>query len=275
MELSDWSITIRYDGIDAEKHAVELDSLGESLRGFAKVIATAAHFAATQQYNKRSDAQTVRVCAQATRANCFSVDTVLDFVRQNQLLSGSFGVMMAALLPYIFHRNAQNKQEMKHLKEALSEAIAQLGNRDQETSLALIALIDKMAGDLRPSVRQAVAPIGESCERISIVQDGKNTGTINQNDKAEIDRLADNELTGIQEFTVQISELDKVRKTAKVNLAGSDPKDRIAAEIFDPQISNPDNPYIRAFSSGETVTIQAKASTKDGAIKRLHIFDIA
>lgn len=77
MDITDFEITLRYDGLDAERHVIALDALGESLQGFSKIISTAAHFAVTQQYSKRSNVQTVRVCAKEARANCFSLHAVL------------------------------------------------------------------------------------------------------------------------------------------------------------------------------------------------------
>lgn len=47
---------------------------------------------------------------------------------------------------------------MKYLKEALEKAIEALGNKDKDTISGLISVIDKMASELRPSVRQAVSP---------------------------------------------------------------------------------------------------------------------
>ena len=46
------------------------------------------------------------------------------------------------------------------------------------------------------------------------------------------------------------------------------------AVINDPLLEEQDNPYIAAFSNRETVTIQAKATIKDGRIVKLNVFDI-
>lgn len=274
MDITDFELTLRYDGLDAEKHVIALDALGESLQGFSKIISTAAHFAVTQQYSKRSNVQTVRVCAKEARANCFSLHAVLDFVKQNQILSGSLGALLSLLIPYIFAKNSQKNEEMKLLKDALDKAIVQLGNRDRETIDGLIGVIDKMAGDLRPSVRQAVSPIGYTCKRVSVGGLGEEYVSVDEADKEVIDRLDENEITGIQSFSVQISELDRLKGTAKVNFAHQDENERVPAVINDPLLEEQDNPYIAAFSNRETVTIQAKATIKDGRIVKLNVFDI-
>ena len=39
-------IVVRYDGLDAERHEIELGALGESLQGVSRIIGVAANFAA-------------------------------------------------------------------------------------------------------------------------------------------------------------------------------------------------------------------------------------
>ncbi|WP_446918780.1 DUF7946 domain-containing protein, partial [Klebsiella pneumoniae] len=50
--LQDIKISLRYDGKDALNHEIDLNCLGESLKGFSKVLSTAASFSATQKYSK-------------------------------------------------------------------------------------------------------------------------------------------------------------------------------------------------------------------------------
>lgn len=57
---------------------------------------------------------------------------------------------------------------MKALQQSLEKAIEALGNKDAGTIDKLISLIDRMAVELRPSVRQAVSPIGNTCDQISV-----------------------------------------------------------------------------------------------------------
>ncbi|WP_446919800.1 DUF7946 domain-containing protein, partial [Klebsiella pneumoniae] len=44
--LQDIKISLRYDGKDALNHEIDLNCLGESLKGFSKVLSTAASFSA-------------------------------------------------------------------------------------------------------------------------------------------------------------------------------------------------------------------------------------
>ncbi|MGX5087111.1 DUF7946 domain-containing protein [Enterobacter sp. UPMP2052] len=281
--IQDVNFSLRYDGLDAENHEIELTSLGESLKGFSKILATAGTFALTQKYSRTTSSQEVKVYAKEARANCFTLDTVMNFISQSQLFSGSAGAILGALIPYIFAKNAQKKEEMKYLKDALEKAIEALGNKDKDTIGGLISVIDKMAGELRPSVRQAVSPIGNTCNKISVASgSGFKPAIITEEDKAIIDQLDDDEVLGLREYRIFLTEFDAHRMTAKVIIEGDDSDKRIAAQISDPSASKSENPYLislsRFLSSGlsseAAVKVTAKASVRKGAIIKLFIVDI-
>ncbi|EFB9789821.1 hypothetical protein ABGC13_004863, partial [Escherichia coli] len=162
--LQDIKISLRYDGKDALNHEIDLNCLGESLKGFSKVLSTAASFSVTQKYSKYINYQEVKVYAREAKANCFTLEAVLNFATQNQLFSGIAATILGAILQYIFARNSNKKDEMKALQQSLEKAIEALGNKDAGTIDKLISLIDRMAVELRPSVRQAVSPIGNTCD---------------------------------------------------------------------------------------------------------------
>ena len=281
--IRDNTITLRFDGKDAENHEVELNILGESFQGFAKILSTAGNFAVIQKYYKRSDLQEVKVYARDPRCNCFSIDAVTSFVSQQQLFSGLAAAILPLLIQYIFSRNAQKKEEMKHLKDSLDKAIEALGNKDKDTIQGLLNVIDKMATELRPSVRQAVSPIGNTCSTISIkAGEGISPLVINEADKEIIDRLEDDEVIPLREYQVLITEFDGVKKTAKIVFLGDEQARRITAEISDPAVMKRDNPYITALQafmhapndSSASVTVTAKAVARKGAISKLYIMDI-
>jgi hypothetical protein len=283
VRIQDVNVSLRYDGKDAENHQIELTCLGESLKGFSKILATAGTFALTQKYSKNVSYQEVKVYAKEARANCFTLDAALNFISQSQLFSGSAGAILGALIPYIFARNAQKKEEMKALKEALEKAIEALGNKDRPTIDGLISVIDKMAGELRPSVRQAVSPIGNTCDKISVSTGaGNRAATITEADKEIIDQLDDDEVLGLREYRVFVTEFDAHRMSAKVLIDGDESGRRVMAQITDPSASKSQNPYLAALSSymvsggagGSCVTVTAKATVKKGLINKLFIVDI-
>ncbi|WP_417652218.1 hypothetical protein, partial [Citrobacter freundii] len=241
------------------------------------------NFAVSQKYYKKCNYQEVKVYARDPRANCFSIDAVTSFISQQQLFSGLAAAILPLLIQYIFSRNAQKKEEMKLLKDSLDKAIEALGNKDKDTIQGLLNVIDKMATELRPAVRQAVSPIGNTCSTITIKSGESSTPlVITESDKEVIDRLEDDEVIPLREYQVLITEFDGVKKTAKIIFVGDDNAKRISAEISDPAVMKKENPYILALQAfmhapndpSAGVTVTAKAIAKKGAISKLFIMDI-
>lgn len=274
MQIENTAISLRFDGLDAESHEIDLFALGESLQGFARIISTVGHFAVTQTYSKNFSTHSVKTLAKEPIANCYKVDLVLNWVQQNQIFAGSVGTLLGVLIPFIFNRHKNKTEEMKMLKDSLDKAIVALGNRDQAVIDRLASTIEKMAEELRPSARQAVSPVGVSCDTISIIdtQTKHVYGTLNQGDKTAVAILTEKELTGIREFNVVLSEMDKEKSTCKVTLPDID--HRINAIIADPAFDIPNNDYFTAFISGNPLTIQGKATIKNGEISQLYIMNI-
>ena len=113
-------LKIQFDGLDAANHEIELFSLGESLKGLARIASVVGNFATTEKYSKRFSCHDVRVVAREPKANCFSFEILWSFVQQHQILSGSFGAVVSALIPYILARTANKREEMNILKKILS-----------------------------------------------------------------------------------------------------------------------------------------------------------
>lgn len=266
------SIKIQYDGMDAEDHEIELFALGDSLKGIARISAVAGHFAATQKYSRRLTSHEVRVIAREPKANCFSLDVLWSFVQQHQILSGSFGVIVAVLIPYVLASAANKRAEMKILKESIDKLISELGSTNDHAVDRLAAIVEKMAIELKPSAKLAVAPIGGSCRTLSI-QSGFRTSVFDEADKEQIIASEGDEITDLRPFSLLITELDLERGTCKVHIEGELEDKRVNAVITDPQLEVPNNLYSLSFAAGELIPVQAKAMLREGEMVKIFISD--
>lgn len=266
------SIKIQYDGLDAEDHEIELFALGDSLKGIARISAVAGNFAATQKYSRRLASHEVRVVAREPKANCFSLDVLWSFVKQHQILSGSFGMIVAVLIPYVLASAANKRAEMKILKQSIDKLIAELGANNDHAVDRLSAIIEKMVIELKPSAKLAVAPIGNSCRTLS-VKSGFRTSVFDEVDKEQIMASEGDEITELMPFTVLITELDLERGTCKVHIEGEMEGKRLNAVVTDPQLSISNNPYSLSLAAGEFIPVQAKALLREGEMVRLFISD--
>ena len=189
------------------------------------------------------------------------------------MLSGLFPVIASATLPIVFMKNSERKQEMKLLKDSLDKAIKELGQKDEAYVLRLMDIIEKMATDLKPSVRAAVDPIGKTCNTLTIKSNTR-SDTYDVKDKEIICKDQDNELTETRSFEVLITELDSLTASCKVKLPEFEGDHRISGKITDPIFDNKNDPYSVAFAAKEWITVLGKGQLKDGELVKLFISDL-
>lgn len=267
-------LIIRFDGLDADNHKLDLFTLGESFQGIARIASVSGHFALTQKYSKYFSSHELRVIAKEPKANCYTIETIWEFVKQHQILSGSFGTVGAIVVNWILTSNANKAEEMKLLKDSLDKAIHALGHRDEDTIKGLLNIVDKMATELRSSARQTVAPLGKSANLLTVSSaDGKISETYTLKDAEEIRKIGVNELSGTQSVVVLISELDTLRGTCKVHINGEQGEHRVPAIISDPLLQIPNNPYALSLAASEKIAVKAKLQLSDGEISKLYILD--
>lgn len=262
-------VEVRYDGAESDQHVIGANELAESLIGFARIFGTAYHFTLTGEYVRKAPAQEVRVLVGVPEAKCYNVlFEMWEWGKQQQVFQGFAGNIAVAVVTYIVARAADRTQEMKHLAQALQTSLAQNGQRDQAALDRAMATIEKMADALRPAARLAVAPIGGSCKTVRI---GGDAGiTLNEEDKARIVALSETDITSERQWVAVLTELDRENATAKARLDWDD-EGRVPVRITDPAFFVADNAYVRAFVTGQPITLIGKAELSDGEIKRLHI----
>lgn len=269
-------IVIRFDGLDADRHELELVVLAEALDGMARVIAASSNFAITQEYSLRRDTQRVRVVATAPREGCFVVNAMVQYADHHPMFKDYSIQVIAALtvsvITYIFARAASKKEEMKILGASLDTAIRELAKSDKPTIDRLLGTIDKMADNLRPAVRRAVAPIGESARTLTVSLGSSERGfVIDEADKAAITSPAGLSVDEERTYMVLISELDMQTGACHVDIEGDDATARHPAKITDPECSLPNNVYVLSMAAKEPLAVRAKATIRDGVVERLFI----
>ena len=267
------SVTIRYDGLDSADHQIDLNQLGVSLQGFARILAVCSHFSVTGQYNKQYDALSVKVYATPVeKHNCYEVMAVLQSVAQSkEFWSGTGGALLTGLVGYVFNR--RKEAEMKHLSKALEQSLGQ----NAENTERLMVVIEKMADGLIASARQSLAPIGNSCSDISIIEKKEGTiATFDQETKNLVMMPATSTIEPSREYNGRIVEMDIRTGGCKIELAGDeDDPVTVSAIISDPIFALPGNPYAISMANREQIKFLAKAEIdQDGNITKLYVSDM-
>src|SRR3990167_4246457 len=272
------SFEIRYEGKDAEDHRIEMSSLAVSLDGFSRIYSVIGHYVATGQYAKQIPALTAKTYAKESQAKCFAVPSVMDFAVSAGMFQGMAPAVFTLILGYVLNRNSQAKEEMKHLQELFEK---QLGY-SQAVSERMLETIDKLAGGLQPSVKKSMVPVCESCDRIDLYLEGERSHRIDVAMKDAANSEEPSEILPEQKYVVEISELDRLKRTCKVHFIQPDSEEdvdedgaprRISADITDPAAILDGNAYLRAFVDGKPLPIKAKALLRAGIISKLYISD--
>src|SRR5690606_32905616 len=121
----------------------------ESLKGAARILAVVGNFAVTGRYVAQAPAMDVRVVAREPRANCFTLDAVLQFAQQQGLLQGGIGALISAVIGYVIARASNSKDEMKHLAASLDKAIDVLAQKGTDERAQFLGLIEKLVESLK------------------------------------------------------------------------------------------------------------------------------
>lgn len=182
--------------------------------------------------------------------------------------------MVVSLVAYICKKAAGDKEEMKQLRGALDGAIRELGHRDESVVNRLLTTIDRMADSLRPAVRQAVAPIGETASQLTVTDQARAYGmSLGAAEKAAILSEVPVEVGKEDDYRLRITELDMENGSCKVALA-TDEENRVSARITDPAFALPNNAYVLAMAAQQLIVVRAKPTLKDGELERLFISDL-
>lgn len=262
---------LQYDGLKLGEHSIDLSELGESLQGFSKILSCVSNFIQTGQFNRRYSSLNFTVSTNANiEAGCIEIPVWIT-ANVPELFSGFAGSALTAVVAYVLSK--RGKQEMEHLSQALKQSLAQ----NQSLQERLLSTIDKMADGLVAASRQALSPIGKSCETIAVLDQKKNsTGiSVDQDMKDHINKLKEQEITAESEYIGCISELDKLTGACKISI-DDDPSDmRIACVITDPLLQVSGNLYVQAFADGKPIRFKAKAQlNSEGDITKLFISDV-
>lgn len=264
-------IVIRYDGLDADRHSIEIGALAESLKGLGRIMATVATFAATDKLVLHTDARPIKVVVGPVEPNCLTLHAAFEWVNQTAVVSGTASALAASLITSMFRRSRERSEEMKHLRAVAEEAIRQAGHRDDAIVQRMLDTVDRMAEKLAPAIRQAVEPVGKTAATMTIGDvAGAHKVVI---DKAMRDAIdSERPITVGEETTIGVRfvEMNLDSRSCRITL-GALEEERFMADVTDPEFLLSNNPYAMAFAAKQELMVRAKPTLRDGAVDRWYI----
>jgi hypothetical protein len=276
-------IILRYEGLTADQHLIDLGPVGVSLQGAAQLLGSSGTIVFSGQYAKRSEALQVRVLAGIPKEDSWDIPAILmtispaaapmlpTIVDQSRAAATK---AVTAILKYVIGRlSAQpSDSDVKAMLGTVEKAMAEVG----QTSRHAIDAVERMATYQRPAARLLVHPIGVSCASLSIGEPSQDGLLINRTMRDAIDAPESLVVGAARRYEILLSELDLKNRSCKFSLrAEADPEHRVNGEITDPILHVPNNAYCIALTEQRWLSVIAKPELKDGEIERLYISDIA
>ena len=275
------TISIKFDGVDADKHSLDVRSLGECLVALDRVTNYGLVSICEYRFPRRGERFPLRVVAQEPKQGSFEI--LADFAPYTSLLlplvpemfySGASDIIWNWLSWIVKRCSGNDREADPHFTELMAltkELHKSQALSEERTQKFLLEALDKM----RPVARELVAPVGPSADTLSI-SNPSNAGL-----KTVIDLpMADNirageklEVGAMETLVVQVDGLIHHSKQLKIHhpeLTGK----FVSASVRDPAFGELNSPYTRAVANKGKLKVAAKPVRKpDGSLHTLYIMD--
>jgi hypothetical protein len=262
MDSGEIKIPIKYQGLDADRHEIEIVALGQSLQGAGRLIRAAGSVVVP-----RHRTSGLRVVAKTAHPACFEIIALLVLMQPVlPLLTPAAQKAIEAIVNYTIARFSNKSDAADRMVDLAKTAMQEMGM----TSRASLEAIVKISENNRASVRQFVAPVGDTCLTVMIGHEINGAVLFNQHDRQAIE----SEILEIGDeaaFAVLITELDLQNRTCKFNIRGESEDKRYIGNITDPSLVIPNNQYSIALAQKQWLDVRAKPEITEGEITRLYI----
>lgn len=274
-------IVIRYDGLDAERHQIELGALGQSIQGASRLLGSAGSIVVTGQFAKHTNALAVRVLAGQPEAHCWQLPAIIlttipavapMLPAFQEAAKTAATKAVTGIVNYALSKVSGKTSEAKMAQEIAIKSLEEMG----QTSRTAIEAMERLVSSQRPAIRLFVSPVGESCGIARIGDPSYGAVPVDVGMREAIDASEPVELRETADYEVLISEFDFKNRSCKFSLRDQDdPNDRFNGEITDPVAQVAGNPYSAALNNQRWIWVKAKAQIKNGELEKLYISDLA
>lgn len=273
-------VVIRYDGMDADGHVIDLGLLGQSIQGASKLLGSAGSIVMTGQFAKKTKSMSVRVLAGQPEAHCWEIPAIITTVLLpavapmfpiiKEAATAAATKAVTAIVNYAISTVAGRKKEADMSREIAIKSLEEMGH----TSRTAIEAMERLATSHKPAIRMFVAPVGQSCSNARIGDPAFGSISIDSLMREAIDAPEEIEILETSDFEILISEFDFRNRSCKFSTRDR-LDDRFTGEITDPIAQVPKNPYSAALDNQRWLWVRGKAQVKAGDLEKLYISDLA
>jgi len=274
-------IHIRYDGGDADHHAIDMRLLGESLIGLDRIVSDGLIIVTERRLPKRGERSSLILKANEPKKG--SVDIWGDLQEKAGLLQ--FGVpiiqQIGATFIWTWVKSVVNFHAgRKDVAERCMEAITQinrdhLGARDQADErrhieqVATIGLLRDCLPRLGPATAQASSPVGPSVRALEFSTRSSEPVVVDQEMADAIRARSEVEWGDPEEMVLKTDGF--TFHTKKMSVEHPHRTGYLLAEVEDPVFNQDGNPYAVAASEKATVRVLAKSGFRGDSLEKIAV----
>lgn len=269
-------LIVRFEGGHANEHYLRSRQLGESLIGFERLIAAGLFAVERGRLPRGRERMPFAVYATAPQRGSLEVwlleNAAFLQLFQELYLSGTKDLIWHWINWVILRFGGRPRGAATHMdsffdlhKQYISLQKQVEANRHDEIMAAI--------GTLANSTRQAVSPIGRSCDRM-FFGNGE-PGRTTEVDAPMADAIRSRsklKVVDMDTVLVRVDGLTHHNRQLKVAYP-EEPKRFLTAVVRDPVFEVTPNVYTHAATEQGLLEVRAKATMKDGRIQKLYVMD--
>lgn len=269
--MEQFRINIRFDGLDADDHVIDMRLFGEAMIGLERTLATSLNALAVGSVQRRSKLM-LAIKATPPRDGCVQFDAVVELARgvlpilKPALIMAGGQIAKHIIAAVIKRYGGSRAQSSLEVEKVLDLLRLEKDDRQRERD-NLLAVIEM----LRPAAVQMMAPVGRSAEKLTVAAaNDDDTSAFDVPMAQALRSRSDLEVSEMQTMRLKVDGVTVHSRTLKVE-DPAEPGRFVTAEVRDPAFTDGENVYTRSVT--KELEVQAKATYRDGKLHRLHIMD--
>lgn len=275
------SFVIRFDGLDASDHMLDMRRLGESLVGLDRVVNVGMLSLANHRLPKRGERFPLVVRAQAPHEGSVEIygdlapAVAVGLPLVHEMFNTAAGELAWRWITWVFNMTGGRTQDADPHFVELMELTKEIHKGRAESEAANREFLLEVLREVTPATRSAVSAVGRSANTVAFRggEDGS-VETVIDVPMADAIRSSEKlEVGDMEQFVVRVDGLIHHGRQLKIEHP-DEPNHFISAEVRDPAFSEPDNVYLQAMNVMGRLEVTAKPTRKqDGRLHRLYIMD--
>lgn len=276
--------SIRFDGLDADNHRLDMRTFGKAIVGFDKLINTGLVSLAEYRMPKKGERYPLQLHATEPRRGSFelvaslgpSVAGALPLVHE-MFYTGAAEIMWRWTSWVLSMTGGREKEADPHflkLMDLTSEIHRGRAESEEANRRFLLQVLDRVG----PAARSAVAPVGPSCDSVTVGYGGEHLLEVHSTpvDLAMADAIRSKEkleVGDMETMRVRVDGLTHHNRQLKIDHP-QEPGKFLSAKVRDPAFEEPDSVYLKALAKKGWLDVEAKPSKRaDGRLQNLYILD--